>query len=499
LRTPLNAIIGYAEMLQEEAQDVALDSFSTDLHKIHSAGKHLLSLINDVLDLSKIEAGKMELYLEQFDVGRAVQEVADTARPVIEKNHNSFALIVADDAGIMHSDLIKLRQALLNLLSNAGKFTRDGRVSLEVTVDRQGASEELVFRVKDTGIGMGRETIRRLFEPFQQADAGTSRRFGGTGLGLALTRRLARIMGGEVTVESELGQGSVFTLRLPRQARPGFDANVAEVKEAERDSGAGGKGLVLVIDDDANARDLLKRVLAKEGFRSEVAASSEEGLRLARLLQPTAITLDVMMPQMDGWTVLHALKTDPATRDIPVIMVTMIDNRNLGYALGASDYLTKPIDREQLARVLRKYVCEDPPCPVLIVDDDPETRRVLRSLLERQGWQVTEAADGEEALERVAEHAPELILLDLMMPGMDGFEFSEVLRRNPEWRRIPLVVLTARDLTPEDRDRLNGFADRVLQKGEYNRDEMVEQLRRVIDACCKLPDRGRAADAEPLA
>ena len=353
LRTPLNAIIGYGEMVQEEAAEIGAAALIPDLQKIHAAGRHLLGLINDVLDLSKIEAGKMELYLETFDVLTVVEEVANTVRPMIEKNGNKLSVDVPPRAGAMHADMTKVRQSLFNLLSNAAKFTKDGEVSLSV----RGNANEVVFRVSDTGIGITPEQQQKVFEPFIQAEAGISRNFGGTGLGLALTMHFTRFMGGDLSVESEEGKGSTFSIRVPRVVK---DPATNKPVTRERAPSAQVKGTVLVIDDDPTARDLVERLLVREGFRAETASSGPEGLEMARRLRPTVITLDVMMPQMDGWTVLETLKNDPELCDIPVVMLTIVDNRNLGFTLGASDYLTKPVERDRLSTVLNKYGCDTP-------------------------------------------------------------------------------------------------------------------------------------------
>jgi signal transduction histidine kinase len=329
LRTPLNAVIGYSEMLREEAQDLALDSFVPDLEKIGAAGRHLLALINDILDLSKIEAGKMELFLEDFAVDDAVREVAATVRPLVEKNGNRLQVECPDDIGTMHADLTKVRQSLFNLLSNAAKFTRQGTITLSIARERKEDRDWIVMRVADTGIGMSPEQQARLFEPFTQADASTTRQFGGTGLGLAITRRFCRMMGGDIEVGSEPGKGSMFTVCLPAVVLPlEPEDTVTVTSEAEHTADAA--NIVLVIDDDPNARNLMQRFLAREGFEAVTAASGEEGLAAARRLHPRVITLDVMMPRMDGWEVLTQLKADPNLCDIPVVMLTMVDNRNLG-------------------------------------------------------------------------------------------------------------------------------------------------------------------------
>ncbi|HEY9423147.1 MAG TPA: ATP-binding protein, partial [Thermoanaerobaculia bacterium] len=370
LRTPLNAIIGYSEMLHEEAEDLGQDEFIPDLQKIHSAGKHLLGLINAVLDLSKIEAGKMDLYLETFDLARMVEDTAAVVQPLVVKNGNELRISCPEEIGSIRADLTKVRQAVFNLLSNASKFTKGGTINLNVACEKGWIS----FAVSDTGIGMTSEQMGKLFQEFSQADASTTRNYGGTGLGLALSRRLCRMMGGDITVESEFGKGSTFTIHLPAEVRdPAVEPahpGVTDLKVSEEDTSEGAN-TVLVIDDDAAVRDLLQRYLRKEGFRVVSAGGGEEGLRLAGELCPDVITLDAMMPGMDGWAVLSHLKAAPELSDIPVVMLTMVDDKSLGYALGAADYLTKPIERQRLVSILEKYRQDEYPCDVLIVDDDP--------------------------------------------------------------------------------------------------------------------------------
>jgi GAF domain-containing protein/CheY-like chemotaxis protein/anti-sigma regulatory factor (Ser/Thr protein kinase) len=476
LRTPLNAIIGYSEMLQEDAADLGNEQLVDDLRKINAAGKHLLELINAVLDLSKIEAGKMELYLESFDVAGLVRDIAAVIQPLAAKNANRLEAQCSEGTGTMRADLTKVRQALFNLLSNACKFTERGTVSLAVAREVVDGQDSMMFRVSDTGIGMSPEQLTRLFEAFSQADAATTRRYGGTGLGLALSRRLCRMMGGDVTVESAAGRGSTFTIRLPVQVAEAAGASAAAEPAA---SDSMGIGTVLVIDDEPAVRDLMQRFLTREGFRVVTAHGGEEGLRRARELRPDAITLDVMMPGMDGWAVLSALKADAAVADIPVIMLTIVDDKNLGYALGASDYLTKPIDRERLVTVLKQHRRD---LPVLVVDDDAGLRQLLRRMLEPEGYAVVEARDGREALERLRDVSPSVILLDLMMPEMDGFEFVAEFRRHEAWRAIPIVVVTAKDLSHEDRERLNGHVQKILQKGTHGRDQLLAEVRELVSA-----------------
>jgi len=362
LRTPLNAIIGYSEMLEEEAEDAGQAAFVPDLQKIRAAGRHLLALINDILDLSKIEAGKLELFAEPFEVRTVVHEVATTIQPLVEKNANRLEVRCDDGVGAMHSDLTRCRQVLLNLLSNACKFTKGGTITLAASRERSdGASPDtLVLQVADSGIGMTPEQLGRLFEAFSQADASTSRNYGGTGLGLAITRRFCRMMGGDVTVESEAGKGSTFTVRLPASlAEVRREAPPAEPEPAPAAGEAAPSGTLLVIDDDPEARALMRRFLGREGFRIEEAADGASGVRRARELKPDVITLDVLMPGMDGWAVLAALKGDPELAAIPVILATIVDEEHLGFALGADAYLTKPIDRDRLVAVLQKYKSPD--------------------------------------------------------------------------------------------------------------------------------------------
>ena len=353
LRTPMNAIIGYSEMLVEEAEDLGQDSFVPDLKKIHSAGKHLLGLINDVLDLSKIEAGKMTLYLEEFPVPTMVSEVSATIQPLVEKNTNELVVQCAPEIGTMHADVTKIRQTLFNLLSNAAKFTHNGKITLSVVREQREGVDWIAFHVADTGIGMTPAQLGKLFQSFVQADASTTRKYGGTGLGLAISRKFCQMMGGDITVVSESGKGTSFTMQLP--------AVVVEKKaeaaqpEAKHETAEEKGTPVLVIDDDPTVHDLMRRFLGKEGFRIVPALSGEEGLRLARESPPDVILLDVQMPTMDGWVVLQHIKADPKLRDIPVVLVTMMDQKNLGFSLGADDYLVKPVDRERVASVLKKY------------------------------------------------------------------------------------------------------------------------------------------------
>ena len=479
LRTPLNAIIGYSEMLQEEAADLQQTGLLPDLEKISAAGKHLLVLINDVLDLSKIEAGKMTLYLETFKVNQLVKEVISTVQPLMGKNDNTLIVDCPPEAGSMHADLTKVRQSLFNLLSNASKFTEHGQVTLRVERSAQPAPATIRFIVSDTGIGMSPDQIGHLFEAFTQAEAATTRKYGGTGLGLTLTKRFSRMMGGDVTVSSEPGHGSIFTLWLP------INVTTDDVIAALPPTAPAPRKTVLIISDDTATRELLRHNLTQDGFEVHAAVNATEGLRLARELHPALITLDLTlthlagrMPINDAWTVLNTLKSDAELAGIPVIVLTMQDNQAYGYALGASDYLTKPIQRERLLNTLKKYRAASG--TVLLVEDDPEMREMMRLVLKREGWEVQEARHGRQALNCLQETIPDVILLDLMMPEMNGFEFMEELRKPPAWRSIPVIVVTAKHLTAADRNRLDGRVTSILQKGSYAFDTLLAEVRQLV-------------------
>ena len=489
LRTPMNAIIGYSEMLAEDAEERALEGFVRDLHKINTAGKQLLSLINDILDLSKIEAGRMDLYLETFDLREMIRDVTTTMQPLIDKKSNKLLLDLPPSAGVMHADLTKVRQILFNLLGNACKFTGAGDIQLRIRRTAIGAGGEWIeIRVQDSGIGLTPEQVAKVFDAFTQADASTTRKYGGSGLGLTITRKFCEMMGGEISVESEPGKGAAFTVRLPAQVSspaPGESLERLAAATLEPDATAPaveqsrGAGSVLVIDDDPIIQDLMGSFLRKEGYAVSVAAGGEEGLRRARELRPDVITLDVAMPSMDGWSVLSALKADPVLAAIPVVMLTMVDNKTMGYALGAAEYLTKPINRERLLIVLRKYSRLRDLHSVLIVEDDTDTRDMIRVTLEKDGWKVETAENGRVALERIAGALPGLVLLDLMMPEMDGLTFLEEFRRLPDARNVPVIVLTAKDLTSEERRRLSGYVEQVVGKGART-DSLLKQVRELV-------------------
>ncbi|MBL9009284.1 MAG: response regulator [Myxococcales bacterium] len=495
LRTPLNAIIGYSEILLEETSDAGHPQYHADLQRIVASGRHLLMLISDILDLSKIEAGQMAVFYEDIDISMMVHEVVETLRPVIEKNRNRIDVQAAPSLGSMRVDITKLRQSIFNLLSNAAKFTENGRIT--VTAQRAVGQpvDTISFAVQDSGIGIKPEHMRELFVPFKQADASTSRKYGGTGLGLALTARFCRMLGGDISVDSQIGVGSTFTLRLPAQptdrdpesAHPSLAvaqdgekdaAQVGTTKSSALDGRSRDREAVLVIDDDPMARDMLSRMLSSEGYEVITADDGEEALRLARDRRPLAITLDVLMPKLDGWAVLAQLQADRDLRDIPVVVVSILSERKKGAALGATAYLQKPVQREQLLGAL---LTQRTPSihHVLVVEDDPDCQQLLRRMLEEHGHPSRCAKNGREALSLLAQQIPDLILLDLMMPELDGFSLLDALKADPRWRSIPVIVVTARDLSEDERRRLSQDTEQLLPKGALGRGELLMALRRL--------------------
>ena len=482
LRTPMNAILGYSEMLMEDADDAGLAEMVDDLTKINAAGKHLLELINAVLDLSKIEAGRMDLHVEEFEVEELLTEVTAVVEPLFANNDNTFVKDWGGPLGSMTSDVTKIKQALFNVLSNAAKFTSAGTVTLAVRRFAEGTHEIIEFRLSDTGVGIAPDKLEHVFEEFAQAEETTTRDFGGTGLGLSLTRRLCRLMGGDVLLESELGVGSTFIIELPThvdkaskgQALADLKAPLPSVDPTSDD------WRVLVIDDDLHSRDLLTRALESAGYNVVTAASGRRGVDLAIKLKPALITLDILMPERDGWMVLSELKARPETRNIPVVMLSIDPNLERGYMMGAVESLTKPVDRGLLHEVVSRHISAGS-AKVLIVDDDPGSRSLMARYAEAEGWSFSEAENGAVALTVLEEMQPlpDLILLDLMMPVMDGFEFIERVRSRDEYRNIQIVVVSAKTLTPEDQLRLRGTVERVIEKGQSTADEVLNYVRKL--------------------
>jgi len=492
LRTPLTGIIGYSELLQKEARFLGYTDFLDDLEKIRTAGDHLLALINDILDLSKIEAGKMQLVLEEFAIATLIHEVVATAQPLVEKNGNLLKVHCPADRDTMYADMTKVRQILLNLLSNAAKFTDQGVITIHVSRHRAPDADFFCFRISDTGIGMSAEQQMMLFQEFTQGSVGSKRKYGGTGLGLALSRRFCQLMGGTIAVESREGQGSTFTVELPANVITNTSDLFPQLLEQQPDApllpvrdnaSAIQQSTVLVIDDDPVVRELLVRRLGDFDLQVATAADGKEGLRLATALSPDLITLDVLMPDMDGWAVLATLKSAPDTANIPVIMLSIVDEWKRAYALGAMDYLTKPIDTNRLVQLIARHrhsrIIEHNADKgyVLIVEDDPMVRELLRRFLDQAGWDVVEAEDGRAALTQIAHRRPSLILLDLMLPELDGIQVIDELHTMPHARDIPIIVLTAKELTHAERQRLNGSVRQILQKGTYSSEDLLRNIR----------------------
>lgn len=477
LRTPLNAIIGYSEILREDAVDDGDTRTAEDLDKILNAARHLLGLINDVLDISKIEAGKMDLYLEEFDLARVINEVIATAQPLIAKKGNTLALECPKDIGLMHADATKLRQMLLNLLSNASKFTEKGTITLRAARHPEDGTIEIA--VSDTGIGMTPEQLGRLFQAFSQADASTSSKYGGTGLGLAISKQFAQMMGGDITVTSKHGSGSTFTIRLParvEQKKPKV-INQAGPRLTRSPFPDQKRPKILVIDDDKDIRALVTDVLDQSGYEPFAAASGQQGLDLAAQIQPSLIVLDLMMPGMDGWTVLTKLQHKPALADIPVIILSGASGLEMAMSLGAAAVLFKPLDVSQLTAEIAAQLAPLPPDYILLVEDDADSRALLTRIFEGEGLNSRAAINGNAALRILKRATPSLIILDLKMAGMNGFELLEVIGKNPAWSKIPVVIVTSMDLTADMRDYLAPRVKGILFKGRFNRDELLSLVR----------------------
>jgi signal transduction histidine kinase/DNA-binding response OmpR family regulator len=480
LRTPLNAIIGYSEMMLEDAADEGDTASADDLRKIQNAGKHLLRLINDILDLSKIEAGRMEVYLETVSVQTLLDEVKTLATPLALTNQNSLEITMDEGIDEFRTDLTKLKQSLLNLVSNACKFTKQGKVGVNVTRHEGANGPDLHFAVSDSGIGMTDEQVAKLFQPFVQADSSTTRQFGGTGLGLAITKQFCRMLGGDVAVTSEPGHGSVFTMVLPLATpeAPMFSELAANNPDGLQATGPAGATTILVVDDDPQVQDLLGAMLTREGYRVLHATNGREAIARARKELPAAILLDIMMPQVDGWTVLNELKEDAKLSSIPVVIVSMLDERPLGLSLGAAEFLTKPVERSKLVATLAQHI-KQASGTVLIVEDEEADRATLAHALKSMGLSVAEAENGRAALDWLRDHdLPAAMVLDLMMPELDGFAVLDTVRRDPRLSQLPVMILTSKDLSVAELEYLRGHGGLVIPKGPDARLALFGALRK---------------------
>jgi len=477
LRTPLNAILGYGEMLYEDCEDLGYDDLLPDLKKITSSGSHLLSLINNILDLSKIEAGKMELFVTSFEIESMVQTIKDVSEPLAAKNDNGFVINLEGALGSMSQDETKLRQCLTNFLSNGFKFTKNGTVTLDVKARMVGDIEFIDFAVIDTGAGMSPEGVAKVFEEYTQAERSTSANYGGTGLGLPISKKFAEMMGGDVIVTSEEGVGSVFTMSVPREC-PEYNEDEVEgnvINLDEQDN------LVVLVDDDVAMHDLIKRTISKLNLTLLGATNSEKGMELIREVKPKLILLDVLMPGRDGWSLLKECKTDKDLKDIPVIMISQLNQSNLASSLGANDYLTKPIDRSHFINTLKRILGNDTQDKkVLVIDDDKDVRELLSRLLKDAGYRPIDARDGKEGLERTKDE-PALIILDLEMPRMDGFEFLDnYIKDVPEEKRAPVLVFSGKDLTDVQEDLLKERVVGLVKKDDVSMDNLSKMIQGIV-------------------
>ena len=477
LRTPLNAIIGYSEMLMEDAQEDGNQQYVQDLGRVRTAGRHLLGLINQVLDLAKVESGRVDLYFEEVSAAGLCQGVLDTLGPLLEQNGNTVEIDVGG-AGTVVTDQVRLRQIVLNVVSNATKFCTNGtiRVSASRVVGSDGPM--LRIQVADEGIGMTEDQVQRIFEPFVQADPSTTRKFGGTGLGMAIARHLVHLLGGRILVKSTLGKGTTVTIYVPPQVA---EAEAPELPTPERRAPEPDGPLILVVDDDADARNVISRALEKGGYRVITADNGKDGVARARQLRPALITLDIMMPVEDGWSALEQIRADEEIGETPVMMCSVLDEHRLAFAIGADAYVTKPIQKTELLEEVQRLLPTER-CDVLIVDDDPDARELLGRRVSAAGHTPCFAVNGSDALEHIERDRPHLILLDLMMPVMDGFEVLRRLRgRDDELSDVPVVVVTAREMSRSDQKAFPSV-QAVLHKGVFDPADLLAAVEAALEA-----------------
>ena len=477
LRTPMNAIIGFTRLVRRKAADLLPARQLENLEKVEISANQLLALINDILDLSKIEAGKMSLNIMPFEFIPLVDTCFSTVEPMVKEGKVRLIKEMPEDLPEMLSDQDKLKQIIINLLSNALKFTEKGEVKLSAAVE----DTSLKITVSDTGVGIPADALKYIFDEFRQVDGSSTREHGGTGLGLSITRKLTHILGGTIAATSVEGEGSTFTVILPlTQKYKEFLPETADFEEEQQPPAkAIDKKTLLAIDDDPNSLLILKQNLEDEGYYVVGALSADEGIQKAMGIQPFAITLDILMPKKDGWEVLNRLKADPSTRDIPVIVLSIIDNKELGFSLGAFDYLVKPLEKEAILSVLRR-IPDIPAKRVLVVDDEPNAVDLLTQILQDEGYQVKGAYSGEEAL-RVLEATPQdIIILDLLMPEMDGFEVIQKVKANSGWRNIPIIVVTAKDISNTDWEFLQQRVDRIIQKSGLSEKNLMNEVQSLL-------------------
>jgi len=488
LRTPLNSIIGFTSVLLGQHGDPLTEDQVKALEKVLKNGKHLLELINDILDFSKIEAGRTPINMSTDDVANVISNAMVTVEPMVIGKDVKLVQEIDPDLPMLNTDTLKIKQILLNLLSNAAKFTDHGAI----TVTAKKLNSKISISVKDDGIGIESKNLDRVFEEFQQIDSSNSRKYKGTGLGLAIAKKYAILLGGNLTVRSEVGKGSLFTLVIPpviseeRLPKPIDDAPAINtvvapvVKSMPEQSPASSTGvLVLCIDDDAEVIDLLRRYLVPEGYSVRGVSSGEEGVRLAEELHPAVITLDIMMPEKDGWQVLRELKNNPLTSDIPVIIHSVVDNRPLALSLGALEVVTKPSEPKKILSIVER-ACRSNNQPIMIVDDNQDFAEVLKSMLDLEGYHSVTLFGGEEALKNIDAINPSLLILDLIMPGVDGFAVVQQLRSQERWNNLPIVILSGADITNEQRRDLDKLIEEFIDKGHFSKELISNAIKKII-------------------
>jgi PAS domain S-box-containing protein len=476
LRTPLNSIIGLSELTFEQAEEREDGETAEIMRRVVNAGRHLLSLINDILDISRIESGRVELNTEVVQVQTLLESVVHSMQPLASSNGNRLALEVAPEVGLACLDVTRLKQVLLNLVGNAIKFTQNGEVKVAATCRDQ----QLYIAVSDTGIGMSPDQMERIFEPFEQADRSIARRFGGSGLGLTISRQLLGLMRGRIDVSSGIQAGSVFTISLPvgdvDKAEPRAAANAIGIAAA-RDRNP----VVLVVDDDPDACGLVRNALQRDGINVVSASSGEQALSLTRALRPAVMVLDILLGDMTGWDVLAAIRADPEHAELPVILCTVTDPDRRTGLLGVVEHLTKPFDRDHLSHLVQRFVGDGTASSLLVVDDDDFYRDSIASVLRQAGHQVETAPNGEHALRMMRQRAPDLLLLDMVMPGMDGLEVIEAMRTDPALAPVPIMLVTAADVTPEISRRLYERAVMLIRKGEADITDVVQHVHQLLE------------------
>ena len=477
LRTPLNAILGFCEILIEDATELKQDGVVSDLEKIHTSGIDLLALINDILDLSKIEVKKIDINISSFEMKNLVNSVKTTLEPYAKINRNNIQINLPKKSIVVSSDELKIRQILFNLLTNACKNSEESDINLTITRETVKKINYIAFKVQDFGVGIPKNKMKEIFEPFNQGNIIDNSKLKGTGLGLTISKTYSELLGGYIHVKSKEGLGSTFTSYILQDYyRKKGKSEEYKIVEIPQISPFPQKGKILIIDDDINFLDLIDRRLSKEGYLVFTANNGKSGLNKANKLVPDIIILDIVMPDMDGWTVYKKLKTTPLLSQIPVIIVTIGDYEKMAKDFGVVDFLTKPIKWKTLNVILSKYKIIGKSKHILVIDDDSATRIILRKMLVKDGWRVDEAENGKVALDRIKKEKPELILLDLLMPVMDGFKFLKVIKGKDSLIDIPIIVITSKDLTADDYSYLTANVDRVIQKGDYTRKEIINRI-----------------------